>query len=328
MREVIRDRASGWGARLSFAALLLLASELLVWQTPTAFNVLEWAGLAAVYLALAALALDLIARFHVNEVFSVLLIAGMYGLVNATLISHITTRDLPISLVVRPLAAQPLAFLAALAAFQILASGRATGPLDFGAALGIGLVWGVWVRWFPITSDEAIPVVGIDTALIALGLGMLGALVLRYVVPPAAIFRDEDWRLVPGEWIFVAAALGGALALGMADEDITPVGVVLVATLISFMVGMLIMTGPLRRAPVILRRITPPRRPNPAAWVVLIVPLLVAGWIGFKLPGSGDSSLQSDILIGALTGYGLFWLPVVSIGVGVRAFIQLAREEG
>jgi hypothetical protein len=50
--------------------------------------------------------------------------------------------------------------------------------------------------------------------------------------------------------------------------------------------------------------------------------------VGYHLPGSGDSAAQSDLLFGALTGVGIVWLPVVSSVIGVRAFIQLAREGG
>jgi hypothetical protein len=59
----MRERWTGWGTRLSFGALLLVFSEWIVWQTPTEFTALEWAGLVALYLAFAALSLDLIERF-------------------------------------------------------------------------------------------------------------------------------------------------------------------------------------------------------------------------------------------------------------------------
>jgi len=61
---------------------------------------------------------------------------------------------------------------------------------------------------------------------------------------------------------------------------------------------------------------------------VVIVPLLLAGWGGYHMPGSGDSSVQSDLLFGALTGFGIVWPPAISTLTGVRAFIQLAREGG
>ena len=80
MAELVRGRLSGWGTRLSFGALLLIFSEWIVWQTPTDFGPVEWAALAVIYLALAAIMLDLIARLNVNDVFGLLLVAGLYGL--------------------------------------------------------------------------------------------------------------------------------------------------------------------------------------------------------------------------------------------------------
>jgi hypothetical protein len=326
MRDHMRERWTAWITRLSLGVMLLVFSEWIVWQTPTQFSVFEWAGLAAVYLAFAAITLDLIERFQVNDVFSVLVLAGLYGLVNATLISHVTTRDLPLSLIVRPLAAQPLAWIGAIAAFQILASGRATGPADFGVALAAGFVWGLWVRWFPEVSDDPIPSVGIGSALVALALGLTACLIVRLIAPPADIYRREDWRLNRVEWAAMGAILWAAMVIGYAQENITNTALALALMLGGLMVVMLYVTLRVRRKTSLLASVTPPRKPNPAAWIVLIVPFLLAGWIGFSIPGSGDSSAQSDLLFGALTGFGIVWLPAVSALIGVRVFVQLARE--
>jgi hypothetical protein len=328
MLEMLRERASGWGTRASLGLLLLVFSEGIVWQTPTVFNALEWLGLAVLYWALAALALDLIARWKINEGFGLFLLAGSYGLINSTLISHITTQNLPASLLVRPLAAQPLIFLAALAAFQILGSGRATGPLDFLAALGIGLAWGVWLRWFPQVSDHPVPAVQIETALIGVGIALVLCAVIRFILPPADLYRREDWLLRGPEWVVVLAVIVGALVIGSAQGLITRSAFSLTVSLVSFMGVVLFATASLRRGDSLLKSLTPPRRPNFAAWLVLVGPFLLAGWIGFSLPGSGDRSLQSDILFGALTVFGIGWPPIISALVGVRAFIRLAREEG
>ncbi|MBN1565745.1 MAG: hypothetical protein JXA10_18015, partial [Anaerolineae bacterium] len=76
----------------------------------------------------------------------------------------------------------------------------------------------------------------------------------------------------------------------------------------------------------LLDAITPPRRPNPAAWLILLIPFLLAGWLGYNLPGDGDSSVQSDILFGALIGFALLWPPAVSMLSGLRAYLQMARR--
>lgn len=328
MSGLVRERLSGWGIRLSFAALLLVFSELVIWQTPTRYTALEWAGLAVLYLALSAVALDLIARLNARDIFSLLLIAGAYGLVNATLISHVTARDLPISLIVRPLGAQPLAFLGALASFQILASGRATGPLEFLIALVAGLLWGIWVRWFPIISDEPIPTVEIGTALAVTGIALVVCGIFRLVQPPVEMYRRDDWLLTPYEWLLPGGALVVALVIGMDRGHISDTGLVIVLTLLVFIGMMFYITQAMRRHDSILAGITPPRRPNLAAWLVLVIPFLLAGWLGYSLPGSDDSSIQSDLLFGVLTGFGVVWLPAVSMVTGVRAFVQLARQGG
>jgi hypothetical protein len=326
IREQLRERRTGWGARLSFGAVLLVFSEGIVWQTPTTFSAPEWIGIAAIYLALAAAALDLIARWRVNEALSLFMLAGLYGVINATLISHITSEGEPFALAVRPLAAQPLAFMAALAAFQILASGRATGPRDFGVALATGLLWGVWVRWFPEASDNPVPAVSVETALVMLAVGLIACLAIRFALPPADIYRREDWRLTPFEWAFVVAILWAALLYGYAQEEISDTALGIVVLLGGFLTAVLRMSARVRRDTTYLESITPPRRPNPAAWIVLIVPFLVMGAIGYSLPGSGDSATQSDLLFGALTGFGVVWPPTVSALIGIRVFAQLARE--
>lgn len=325
---LIRDRLSGWGGRLSFGALLLLFSEWIVWQTPTSYNLLEWIALAGIYLAMAAVMLDLIVRLKISEIGNLLLLGGFYGLVNGTIISHVATSDLPLSLIVRPLSAQPLAFIGALAAFQLLTSERATGPLHFIITFIVGLVWGVWVRWFPIISDAPIPAVEIETAVAALAIGLVAVLVIRLVLPPENINRREDWLLNPVEGLLAGGILLVTLVVGYTQRHISGVGLGIVLALLAFMMVTLYITLPARRKESLLAAITPPRKPNPAAWVILIIPFLVAGWIGYNLPGSGDSAPQSDLLFGALMGFGIVWLPAVSSVMGVRAFMQLAREGG
>lgn len=328
MIELIRERLSGWGTRLSFGALLLVFSEWVVWQKPTTYSALDWLALAAIYLALAAAALDLMSRLNIGDFPGLLLLAGLYGLVNGTLVSHIIARDLPSSLLVRPLAAQPLAFLGAFASFRILASGRATGPLEFLIALVSGLVWGVWVRWFPTASQQALPQAEIETALSALAPLLLGCGVLRSVLPPAAIYTNDDWQLVRAEWVVVGAALLAALGVGGVQGTINDLALVLCLTLSSMIGMMLYMIWTLRRGVSLLAPLTPPRRPNIAAWMVLLPPFLLAGWIGYRLGGGGGDSRLGDILFALLAVAGVIWPPTISVIIGMRAFISLARKQG
>jgi len=316
---------TAWGARLSFAGVLLVFSELVVWQRPGAYSATEWAGVALVYVALAAALLDLLARFDVNDALSLMLAAGIYGLLDATLISHVTTRDLPLSLLVRPLGAQPLAFVAALGAFRLLGRGRAPRRWELLAALGIGLAWGVWVRWLPVASQDATPAASARDALAALFVALIALLAWRYLTP-WGVERREDWRLRPVEWGAVAGVLVGALALALARDALPTAGLPVVAGLVAFLGSVLYATQTLRAPRSYLAEVTPPGMPLPAAWLAVIALFLLAGWVGLNLPGSGESSLVSDLLFGGLAAFGGLWPPVVSALIGVRAVIQLTRQ--
>lgn len=323
MLESLRERWTGWAVRLNFAALLLIFSELVVWQRPTAYTLIEWIALGVLYIAFAALALDLFVRMRVNETFSLFMIAGLYGIANGTLISHVTATDLPASLLARPMAALPLAFMGAFATFQILNSGRATGPLDFGVALIAGLAWGVWVRWFPVVADEVVPVVEIGTPIAALTITGVLVMLMRFAGPPADVYRGEDWQLTWIEWAFAAGALLIALIYGYLRDLITDPALLVITLLGGFMVSVIFVTARLRREGSFLKSITPPRRPNPVAWLILLPPFLLMGWVGYNLPGSGDSSIQSDILVGGLLGFAIVWPPAVSLLSGLRAYIAV-----
>ena len=322
MNSATRPKGAAWGARLTFAALLLVASELIVWQAPLQYDLMDWLALIAVYLALAAIALDLVARLRAADAPSLLLVAGVYGLANGTLIGHVATRDLPVSLIVRPLGAQPLAFLAALGALWLLLSGRA--PHLLAAAIG-GVAWGGWGRWAPGASDGAIPLGSAVTALVAAALGLAACLLIAFLAPRAPVERRDDWLLGPVEWIASGAVLLAALIWGVARGDI---GASVVVTLIAYMLGALIATRGLRADRCALDAVTPPRAPHVAGWVAASALFLIAGGVGYALPGSGNRSAQGDLLIGLLTAFGILWLPVVSALVGMRAFVQLAREQG
>ncbi|NDJ77835.1 MAG: hypothetical protein GYB65_16415 [Chloroflexi bacterium] len=328
LQEQLQARLSGWGARAILAVLLLVFSELVVWQSAADYTVLDWLGVALVYLALAAICLDLIARYNVNDVMSLLLVAGMYGLVNATLISRIVGRDLPLSLIVRPLGAQPLAFVGALAAYHLLANGRATTGLDAGIAAVSGLAWGIWTRWFPVVSDESLPEVELGVMLVVVGILLLAAVGLRFVLRPAGIYKYDEWLLTPYEWTAAGAVLVTALVIADAQGAVEMTAVGLVVTLVGFLALMLHMTLATRREPSYLESITPLRKPNLAALAMVFIPFLVGGLVGYSLPGGDDESVQSSMLIGALTIFGIVWVPVASVIIGIRAFIQLAREEG
>ncbi len=134
-----------WIARGLLAALLLFASEVVLWTNPTGRAPLEWLLLAVGYLALAVLLLDLAARYRIRDLFGLLALAGIYGLISSlALNSQTALAEVPRTWATRVMGAHTLAGLGALLLFLTFTSARSRGLLL--AAVVSGLLWGVWVR--------------------------------------------------------------------------------------------------------------------------------------------------------------------------------------
>ena len=318
------ERWAVWRVRVMFAATLLVFSEWVVWQQPLAFSAAQWLGWAVLYLALAALSLDLLVRFRANEPLSLLLLAGVYGLLDATLISHITTRDLPVSLIVRPLAAQPLAFLGALAVLRWLLGG---GRMRWGgvliAALS-GAAWGVWVRWLPRVSDIPLPATDAPTAALGLGIAAAFLWALSRTMTLSVPRQRHAWLLGELEWWAVGAVLVVALGAGMRQGALSGEGLSVAVGLAAFLLLVLALTPLLRAEHTPLDALTPPRGLLGAgAWTLVASVFLAFGWVGFHQVGAH----QSNWLFGALTAFGALWPPTVSMAVGMQAIAVLSRRE-
>lgn len=87
-------------------AMLLAISEIVMWQNPPAHSLLEWATRAVLYVALAAILIDVTVRFQAHEIAALGLVCGLYGLVCGTIVTHNALNALPISLIVRALGLQ------------------------------------------------------------------------------------------------------------------------------------------------------------------------------------------------------------------------------
>jgi hypothetical protein len=102
----VRERLPVWGLRLILGVILLTLSELVMWQNPPAHRLLDWPVLLILYVALAAILLDLTVRFQARGPATLLLVSGVYGLVSAAIINHGAFDNLPYSLIVRGMGLQ------------------------------------------------------------------------------------------------------------------------------------------------------------------------------------------------------------------------------
>lgn len=312
------------------ATLLAFCSEILLWTSPPARSLLDWLLLALGYLALSALLLETAARFRLRDIFGLLTLAGIYGLLNGLLLNPQSALiDIPRTLITRAMGAHAFAGLLALALFFGLLGGslrsRRLG-VTLVLALLIGVGWGAWARWSPptfSTGSETAPetlllYTAIGVALIAFALILVRRATAPSVVPPSSSFR-----LDPRGWAFTLIVLFGLLIVHLLRGEIDPLSLVIIPTLAIFSAAILWFQQR-KKGTTLLDALNAPT-PDLVSLTLIVVAFAIGGALGFTLP-RGESSSDPLALIGALfTAYGLVWLPAVSLVLGARAFSRQAR---
>jgi hypothetical protein len=328
-RDRARDRVTVWGLRLLLGAALAFFSEIVWWSNdPLTYDVREWLVLAAIYTALAGLMLDFMARFRVGDGLGLLVVAGVYGLLNGSLIAHSAFTHLPISLVSRPLGLHTLGGgLLALLFLGWLLDGR--GPVWWRvvALVVIGLLWGIWVHWFPLldTNRFVVPSLGTALALVAGGLAVLGLLLV--VMRGRSVESVEAFRLGWWEWIIVGGVLGAAFLFGAAVGAIGRQDGTILGALFGYLIVLLYFQRGQRRES-LLRRVLSVRPIGLAGYAVYAVAMMLPAVVGYTLPGESPDGLPMQALTAAFTAFGVVWLPGVSLAMGLRTYARLLREEG
>ncbi len=324
----MRERASVWLVRLIAGMGLLLFSEIGWWSNdPLAYGPAEWAVTAVVHLALGALALDLIVRFCVADVFGLLLVGGIYALIDAALITQSAFASLPLSLVSRALGLHVLGVaVPGLLLLRWLLDGKGFVPWRLAMLGVIGFAWGVWLRGYPALPANAFPAPSLAAALalIAGGLVVVGVLIrlARWaVISSGAAFRLRRW-----EWAMVGGALLALFLPNRPAASLPDAAAPIVGALLGYLIGALYVQ----------------RRPEPASLLDAIIPLrpvslalylIYAGALallviaGYALAGEGRESILFQNLTTLFAAFGIAWLPVASLALGVRAYRRLSREQ-
>lgn len=270
------------------AALLFFTSHILLWSNPA-----EWPLAAVASFALAALVLDWLARYHVRELFGLLLLAGAYGALAGLLFAP-PDLQLPHQVVTLALGAYTLA---ACAAFVLLRPAR-------WLMIGLGLAWGVWVRWGPNSLDLLPMLLAGALALIVIGV------LFRWTQNAA------PRRLTPPEWVLLAVVLAALLLL----RGVDPLRLAITAALVGYC--WLILWFQRSERP---RTLLDGWHPLSVRDLLLAGGLLLAaGALGYSLPFDG----QPREIIGAVfTAFGMVWLPTVSLVLGVRTYRRATRQK-
>src|SRR5512143_1475373 len=102
----IRERLPIWGLRLILGIILMTIAELVMWQNPPAHAWIDWPLLLILYVALAAILMDLTVRFQAHGLGPLLMISGLGGLISATIINRSAFATLPYSLIAQGMGLQ------------------------------------------------------------------------------------------------------------------------------------------------------------------------------------------------------------------------------
>ena len=303
-----------WLARCWLAGLLLAASEIILWNHPTGRTPLDWLLLVGGYVGLSALLLDFAARYRVRDVFGVLALAGLYGLLNSLLLNpEAALADVPRTWATRVMGAQTLLGLGALALFLYAPPRRL---LWLGAGV-VGVLWGVWVRWLAVFTEIVPDVVPMPTMLLVAAIALVILVLLRALQPSETV---PDLRLAPFEFVLVI----GLLAVNGVAKFIALdwISVLVLGTFAAYC--WLLLWFQKRETGTTLLMSQP--RVGLLTFVTAGVLLLVGGAVGYSLPfdETGD---QLALMIGIFAAFGLVWLPAISLVLGVRSYRSLGRQK-
>jgi hypothetical protein len=318
-----------WSVRLLLAACLLFGSEILLWTNPPGRAITEWLLLVPGYVALATLLLDLILRYRVRDLIGAMLLAGVYGLLASLLINPQTALiDLSYTLVTRVMGGHTLLGLEMIGLFLALTGGsRGNRYLLIAGSGVVGLAWGFWVRWFPVLDARPFGEVSLATMLAYGAAGMVLIYVcLRLAASHTASASPGDlklsWRAL-GTLVIVLLIL---FVVRLLQGVIDVAALIAIPALAALCLVILWFRKSSREDSLLDRRI--PVRPLSLLWIVAAGAFLVGmGVLAYNLPLFEVGNLnQLTLVILGFTAYGMGWLPLVCLILGVRAAARLTRE--
>lgn len=304
----------------------MVFQELVFWGGASTYGPLDWLVLGALYAALGALLLDVVARFQVSTWQTWLLAAGLYGLLRGALLEEILFEDFnrfSFALTFLPLGVNTLAFLLALASFWLLNSGQATGLYAFLIAAALGLGAGFWAKWAGTLEQFSFsrPAWSLSLPLTLSFLGLSG--VWPIFLEARGPRQREDWTLAP----YPLFATGVCLAIGLVwrqQEGYIDGVSLFIFGVIGAVIVYLLYASQDYRAHSSLQILTPPKLPLLPAWLILLAPFAVFYTLAYFVADSRPFFVEWGFQL--LLILSSFWLPLVSAWLGVKIFGQLIRE--
>jgi hypothetical protein len=316
-----------WLVRLVLAALLAFGSEIFLWIDPPARSPLEWALLLPGYLALSAFLLDTLVRFRVVELFGLLTLAGLYGLLAGLVLNpQMALENMPSTLVTRVMGAHALLGLVMLVAFLLLTgqqTRRARLLLLVGSGV-VGLAWGVWAHWYTVQLNQG--QIALQTMLLWGAGGLALIILLLTLISPRTRSLTPAHLLLPLEhYVVVVGLLLALLVVRLAQGLVDSLALSIIPPLIGFCLLILWFQKRVKNVNLLDSRL-PMSPPTPLWLVTSVLIFLASGAVGYSLPrGANPDADQFGTLVALFAMYGLLWLPTSCLVLGVRGYRRMTR---
>lgn len=329
----LSERVTPWLLRGLLALLLMLAVEVLFWNDPAGRSLVEWPILLVGYLILATIALDLLMRYRVRDVWGVMVVVGIVCALNGLFLNPQSALDEGAqSLLSRSLGAYWFISLEMLGLFLVLIGGHSwenRRPLLIGA-LAVGFFWAVWVKWYPAFFPGAFRAVTIYELFQTLALVAIPTLLLALFVRRRSTITAERLRI---SWQGYAVA--GLLAMllliyqTLQNRYLDAVGILLSLIVVGVLWTMLWFRAETQKPPLLALYLN--ADPVPLGWLLLT---LVA-FVGMAVLGYATDTLvnllgfnQFTLLNLVFSLVGAIWIPLAAAVIGIRGITRQMQMRG
>lgn len=320
---------AAWLIRLLLSVLMLFASSVLLWTDILSRSPLEWAIYIVGTLILTTLILDMAVRYRVRDIYDVMALIAIYGILYGLLITPaIALSDFPRTLITRVLGGHALVSLEMFGLFLALTAGenKRFRRLLLPVAGWLGFYLGVWVRWNPPLNGLFEPVSLETVILVTLPFVVLSLLLFIPVRPMAKTLSPDDLLLPPVMWAVLALPLI-ALFLLRVSQSLLDGTMVVVSLLITGVCWMIIWFRRSPQARMLLDRHLP-AVPLSFPWIgAAIVVFGLSLVIAYHLPLVGtDQFNQLWLMEAGFAAVGFLWLPLVGTVVAFRGIDRQMRQ--
>lgn len=324
-----------WLLRVFLAALLFACTQVLIWLSPLDIQIENVLLQLPGYLALAAIMLDLMARYRIRNVYEVMTIIGIYAVLNGLLLNPETALvDFPRTFITRSIGTQTISGMVAVGLFLALTAGHRVRRFLFvllGYSFWVGFYWGTWIHYAPGEIEWVDAQISIEDTLIAM--------LVYFVIPAVLLLIIRRWRMdsmQPMDLRMHPATMGIMIVILLViflvqviRETITDPLTILVPLLVVFGCMTVLWFQRTVKGPMVLDNHIPPRPLRPV-WIFLTIGVFVwAAVFAYNLPLLNIvGASQLTLMQLGFTVVGFAWFPLIAIVIGIRALDrQLSKLE-